>query len=234
LIISFAVLLSACSQKKDTIPNPISDPAGYIPGMVDLKTKAQDDIQGAVDKENEKITNSLNENNMNETDLAKKYSFALIKTSLGEIKVKFDATNAPLTVNNFLTLAQKGFYDGTKFHRVIPGFMIQAGDPNSKDNSKKNMWGTGGPGYKFDDELKGTEKYSQGTLAMANSGPNTNGSQFFIVTASPSAQLPPSYTVFGQVISGMDTALKIEKVQTVSGDRPVTDVVIEKITVLEK
>ena len=149
---------------------------------------------------------------MNENDLIKKYSAALIKTSLGDIKVQFDAKNAPLTVNNFLKLAEKGFYDGTKFHRVIKGFMIQGGDPLSKDDSMKERWGTGGPGYKFADELKGTEKYVQGTLAMANSGPNTNGSQFFIVTADPGYPLQPQYTVFGQVVSGMDAALKIENV----------------------
>jgi cyclophilin family peptidyl-prolyl cis-trans isomerase len=109
--------------------------------------------------------------------------------------------------------------------------MIQAGDPQSKDADKKSLWGTGGPGYKFDDELTGTETYPQGTLAMANAGPNTNGSQFFIVTASPAAPLPPSYTVFGKVTKGIDVALAIEKVQTESADRPVNDVIIEKVTV---
>jgi cyclophilin family peptidyl-prolyl cis-trans isomerase len=234
LIISFAIILSACSQKeekaKNAIPNPISDPGGYIPGMVDLNKKAQEDIQNSVDKENEKLNNILNENNMNE----QKNQKVLMKTSLGDIQLELYFDSAPKTSKNFLDLAQKGFYDGTKFHRVIKGFMIQGGDPLSKDDSKKEMWGTGGPGYKFNDELTGKEKYLQGTLAMANSGPNTNGSQFFIVTASPSAQLQPEYTVFGKVISGLDTALKIENVKTNSNDRPIEDVVIEKVTVLEK
>lgn len=187
----------------------------------------------------ENKTEQKNNNNkqMDNSDLIKKYNVALIKTNLGDIKVQFYNTDSPITVGNFLKLSQDGFYAGTKFHRIIKGFMIQGGDPLSKDDTMKNKWGTGGPGYKFNDELKGTEKYPQGTLAMANSGPNTNGSQFFIVTASPGASLPPSYTVFGQVISGIDVALKIENVKTVSPgqlDRPVEDVVIESIELLEK
>lgn len=179
---------------------------------------------------------STNQTNPNiPTDLAPKFPFALIKTSLGDIKVKLDASNAPITVNNFLNLAKTGFYDGTKFHRVIKGFMIQGGDPKSKDESLKNEWGTGGPGYTIPDELSGTEKYPQGTLAMANTAmPNTGGSQFFIVTAAPAAPLPPSYTVFGSIVSGLDVALKIESVST-TGDagspanQPLTDVVINTI-----
>ena len=223
-------VLSACSQKKDTIPNPISDPGGHISGMVDLNKKAGEDIQNAVNKENEKLTNALNENNMNE----QKTQFALIKTSLGDIKVELSFDSAPKTAKNFSDLAKKGFYDGTKFHRVIKGFMIQGGDPLSKDDSQKSMWGTGGPGYKFKDELTGKEKYLQGTLAMANSGPNINGSQFFIVTAIPGAQLPPSYTVFGKVVSGIDIALKIENVKTAPNDQPIDDVVVYNMELLEK
>lgn len=234
LVVIFVVMLSACSQKeeksKDTIPNPISDPGGSISGMVDLNKKAQEDIQNATNKENENLNNALNENNMNE----EKTQFALIKTSLGDIKVELSVGGAPATVKNFSDLAKKGFYDGTKFHRVIKGFMIQGGDPLSKDDSQKSMWGTGGPGYKFNDELTGKEKYLQGTLAMANSGPNTNGSQFFIVTASPGAQLPPAYTVFGKVVSGMDVALKIENVKTAPNDQPIDDVVVYNMELLEK
>lgn len=169
-------------------------------------------------------------------DYLKKYNAAEITTNLGKIKVKFYNSDAPITVNNFLKLADQKFYDGTKFHRVIKGFMIQGGDPNSKQGDP-STWGTGSPGYKFKDELKGTEKYPQGTLAMANSGRDTNGSQFFIVTASPEAPLPPSYTVFGNVVSGMDVALKIENVKTVSPgqiDRPLEDVVIKSINLLDE
>lgn len=155
----------------------------------------------------------------------------ILKTNKGEIGLELLASVAPNTVANFTKLVSSEFYNGTRFHRVIKGFMIQGGDPLSKDDSMKSRWGTGGPGYKFDDELTGKETYAQGTLAMANAGPNTNGSQFFIVTASPGAQLPPNYTVFGRVISGMDVALAIENVKTGQNDQPVDDVVIESVTV---
>jgi cyclophilin family peptidyl-prolyl cis-trans isomerase len=240
LIMIFVLTLSACSQKEEGVKK---DSVGnYVPEMIDLSEKAKNEVQEITEKENEKINNLINENNMEEqknpnipTDLANKYSTALIKTNMGDIKVEFYSEAAPLTVNNFLNLAQKEFYNGVKFHRVIKGFMIQAGDPFSKDDAKKDLWGTGGPGYKFEDELTGKEKYLQGTLAMANSGPNTNGSQFFIVTAGPSVSLPPAYTVFGKVVEGMDTALKIENVKTLRPgqlDRPEEDVTIEKIDVL--
>lgn len=233
----FILLFSACSQKSEnSISNPITDPIGHTADMVNLEQKMKSDIQDSTNKENERLNNTLNENENNnmETNLAQKYNFALLKTSLGDIKVKFYAANTPKTVENFLKLAQSGFYNGTKFHRVIKNFMIQGGDPLSKDDSKKDLWGTGGPGYKFADELKGTEKYPQGTLAMANSGPNTNGSQFFIVTANPNYPLPASYTVFGSVVSGLDVALKIENVQTGANDRPVENVVMNNVEVLEK
>ena len=225
LVVIFVVILSACSQNKNTIPDPVSDPGGNISGMVDLNKNAQQNIQNAVNMENDKLNNALNENNMNE----QKNQMATIKTSLGEIKVELYFNKTPKTAKNFTDLAQKGFYNGTKFHRVIKNFMIQGGDPLSKDKSQKSFWGTGGPGYKFNDELTGQEKYPQGTLAMANSGSNTNGSQFFIVTASPAAQLTPDYTVFGKVVSGLDVALKIEKVKTDSRDCPLENVVIESV-----
>jgi cyclophilin family peptidyl-prolyl cis-trans isomerase len=105
--------------------------------------------------------------------------------------------------------------------------MIQTGDPLSKDDSQKMYWGTGGPGYKFADELTGSEKYVVGTVAMANSGPNTNGSQFFIMTSD--TPLPPSYTVFGKVIAGQDVAQKIQDVATDANDRPISDIIINSI-----
>ena len=150
----------------------------------------------------------------------------LLKTTKGDIELEL-SSDKPVTTDNFKKLVSEGFYDGIKFHRVIKDFMIQAGDPNSKDDSKKSIWGTGGPGYKFNDELTGTEKYPQGTLAMANAGPNTNGSQFFIVTAT-SAPLPPAYTVFGKVTSGLNTILAIEKVDTDASDKPLEDITIVK------
>ncbi|MCX6761940.1 MAG: peptidylprolyl isomerase [Candidatus Moranbacteria bacterium] len=232
------ILFSGCASDNS------ADKSGVASGLLGVPKKAQDSIAKSTDQENANLNNSLNEsNNMSSNapkapvisqDLIKKYPFATIKTSLGDIKVKFNGTATPLTVTNFLQLAQLKFYENTKFHRVIKGFMIQAGDPLSKNSAMKSSWGSGGPGYKFKDELTGTEKYPQGTLAMANSGPNTNGSQFFIVTANPSAMLDPNYTVFGEVVSGLDTALKIENVKTTTPDRPVEDVVITSVVPVEK
>jgi cyclophilin family peptidyl-prolyl cis-trans isomerase len=135
-------------------------------------------------------------------DKTKTYT-ATVKTDAGTFVVSLDAAQTPLTVNNFVFLAQKGFFDCVTFHRVIPGFMDQTGDPTGT--------GTGGPGYKFADELPkaATPQYPVGAVAMANSGPNTNGSQFFIVTGSQGASLAPNYTLFGQVTSGMSVAQKI-------------------------
>ena len=210
--------------------------SGYLRGMVGIKEQAEKNIQNATDAENKKLEEALNEDNKtntNNVDYVKKYSGAALNTNFGKIKVKFYNEDSPVTVNNFLMLATEKFYDGTKFHRVIKDFMIQGGDPNSKDDDWTND-GQGGPGYKFNDELKGTEKYPQGILAMANSGPNTNGSQFFIVTASPEAPLPPSYTVFGKVVTGLDIALKIENVKTNAQDHPLEDVVINGIDLIVK
>lgn len=153
---------------------------------------------------------------------------ATITTNYGTIEFAF-ATNTPMTVENFKKLAASGFYTGVRFHRVIKDFMIQGGDPLSKDVANKSSWGTGGPGYRFNDELSGNEQYTLGTVAMANAGPNTNGSQFFIVTANPGVGLPPSYTVFGHVTKGIETALKIQSQPTDAADRPVQDVIIEKV-----
>ena len=242
-ILFFVAVLSGCSSGDNS---PADKAGSQVTGMVtqplDVNKKAQDDIANSVNKENANLNNALNEGNMDQKpqapvinqDLIKKYPFATIKTSMGDIKVKLSGDKSPLTVTNFLQLASDKFYDGTKFHRVIKGFMIQGGDPLSKDAAMQQRWGTGGPGYQFKDELSGTETYLQGTLAMANSGPNTNGSQFFIVTASPGTKLPPSYTVFGQVVQGMDNALKIENVQTGAADRPVEDVTIQGIAPSEK
>ena len=160
-------------------------------------------------------------------------SSATLHTSMGDITLKFYASDAPKTVENFLKLAQSGFYDGVKFHRVIKGFMIQTGDPLSKDDTMMSRWGTGGPGYQFADEIvpgsalyqKG---YKHGVLAMANSGANTNGSQFFIMAAD--YPLPPLYTIFGEVTSGLPVVDAIDAVPT-SQDRPLTSVVIKSVEV---
>ncbi|MFA5023814.1 MAG: peptidylprolyl isomerase [Patescibacteria group bacterium] len=165
------------------------------------------------------------------TDLAKEYSQALIKTSLGNITVKFYAEDAPYTVNNFLNLAQAGFYNGIKFHRVIKDFMIQGGDPLSK-GTDTSIYGTGGPGYRFKDEFN-THQLVLGSLAMANSGPNTNGSQFFIVTTEATPWLDGKHTNFGEVVGGLDIVKKIGNVATGVNDLPTTDVVINSIELLK-
>lgn len=161
-------------------------------------------------------------------DYAKKYTTATLETSLGSIKVTFYAADAPITVNNFLKLAESGFFDSTKFHRVIKGFMVQGGDPNSKSGAV-STWGMGGPDYRFKDEFN-AHKLVKGSLAMANSGPNTNGSQFFIVTAESTPWLDGKHTNFGEVASGMDVVEKIESSKTGPGDRPLEDIVIKKVT----
>ncbi len=155
-------------------------------------------------------------------DLGTTYE-ATLATNHGEIVIALDAERSPTTVNNFVTLARDGFYDGVIFHRVIANFMIQGGDPTGT--------GRGGPGYKFRDELDGPGTYSRGTVAMANAGPNTNGSQFFIVHAD--YPLPHNYTIFGQVTDGLDTVDSIAATATDRSDRPHEDVVIESVTISE-
>ncbi|MDO8593921.1 MAG: peptidylprolyl isomerase [bacterium] len=153
----------------------------------------------------------------------------MFKTNLGDIEVTFFAAKAPKTVENFLKLAGSGFFDSTKFHRVIKSFMIQGGDPLSKDDAQKNAWGTGGPGYQFEDEIN-DQKLVRGVLAMANAGPGTNGSQFFIVTAAATPWLDGHHTVFGKVTKGMDVVDKIENTPVGPNDVPKTAVVIESIS----
>jgi cyclophilin family peptidyl-prolyl cis-trans isomerase len=161
-------------------------------------------------------------------DTTKTYT-AVIATSAGTMTVQLNAAQTPITVNNFVTLAKKGFYDNTIFHRVIKGFMIQGGDPTGT--------GMGGPGYKFDDEPF-TGDYTRGTLAMANSGPNTNGSQFFIMHQD--TPLPKNYVIFGKLVDGFDTLDKIAEAPVVanpdSGEvsKPVNPVKILSIQITEK
>ncbi len=162
---------------------------------------------------------------------AVKGNVVIMKTNMGDIKVELYPGKAPLTVENFIKLAKSGLYEGTKFHRVIKDFMIQGGDPNSK-NPDWSTHGTGGPGYQFADEFNDV-KLVAGVLAMANSGPNTNGSQFFVVTAAATPWLDGKHTAFGRVIEGMDIVRSIENVQVdkMRGDHPIRDVVLQKVIV---
>lgn len=155
-----------------------------------------------------------------------------LKTNKGDIEVELNGKVAPLTVGNFVQLAQNDFYDGTTFHRVIPDFMIQGGDPFSKDQALRSRHGTGGPGYMFKDEIN-AEKIVRGTMAMANAGPNTNGSQFFIVTAPATPFLDGKHTYFGKVIKGMEIVGAISLVERDDNDNPVQPVIITDIVVLD-
>lgn len=156
-----------------------------------------------------------------------------LHTTKGDISIQLFASLAPHTVANFVKLSQEGFYDGTKFHRVIEGFMDQAGDPLTKDDSQKAKWGTGGPGYTIPDEFSAAIGNLAGTVAMANTGqPNSSGSQFFI-NAVDNHFLDGKYSVFGKVVSGMDVVEAINKVPTDSGDRPLEPVVIQSVTLTQ-
>ena len=157
-------------------------------------------------------------------DPDKRYT-ATMETSVGTMVIALDPIKAPKTVNNFVFLAREGYYNGVVFHRIIRGFMCQGGDPTGT--------GRGGPGYSFADELPKARQYEIGSLAMANAGPNTNGSQFFIVSGSSGVGLPPSYSLFGKVIKGLEVVEAMQNVPTGGGDKPKTDVVITGITIVE-
>jgi len=157
-------------------------------------------------------------------DAAKSYR-ATVETDVGSFTIGLDAEKAPNTVNNFVYLARYHYYDDVPFHRVIPGFVVQGGDGEKGD-------GTGGPGYDFADELPKAGEYAVGSLAMANSGPDTNGSQFFVITGPQGVALPPSYSLFGKVVDGLDVVKKIEADGTDGGTPSVTHKIV-KVTINE-
>jgi cyclophilin family peptidyl-prolyl cis-trans isomerase len=146
-------------------------------------------------------------------------------TSHGTLVIALDPLAAPKTVNSFVFLARYHYYDGVIFHRIIPGFVLQGGDPTGT--------GTGGPGYKFADELPAPGRYQVGSLAMANAGPNTNGSQFFIISGSDGVRLPPQYALFGAVVSGGEVVTAVDALGTRSGT-PKETVTIESVTITEE
>ncbi len=156
-------------------------------------------------------------------DTEKTYSATMV-TSKGTLEIVLDAIGAPNTVNSFVFLARWHYYDGIVFHRIIPGFVLQGGDPTGT--------GAGGPGYKFKDELPKPGRYELGSLAMANAGPHTNGSQFFVISGPDGVRLPPLYALFGKVVKGLDVVEAINDIGTASG-RPREDVVIESVTITE-
>ena len=155
-------------------------------------------------------------------DVSKRYT-ATMQTSMGTLVIALDPIKAPKTVNNFVFLALNHYYDGVIFHRIIRGFVCQGGDPTGT--------GRGGPGYRFEDELPKAGQYEVGSLAMANAGPNTNGSQFFIISGSDGVRLPPQYALFGKVVKGLEVVEAMQSVPTGPGDRPNTDVVIESVSI---
>jgi cyclophilin family peptidyl-prolyl cis-trans isomerase len=156
-------------------------------------------------------------------DPARRYSAEMV-TSKGTLSIALDPIGAPATTNNFVFLARWHYFDGIVFHRVIPGFVLQGGDPTGT--------GTGGPGYRFADELPKPGRYELGSLAMANAGPDTNGSQFFVISGPQGIALPPKYSLFGKVVSGLDVVATIDAIGTSSG-KPTERVVISSVTITE-
>lgn len=246
--LSFATLLIGCSR--ESLPN--KEQTGQNIGEnqnskitkfnQEASEKRQNEALGSsVDTKTKTPTNTTNESNKKTTmklselsalDYKDKYKSAEIETNMGNITVEFYGEDSPATVNNFMKLASEGFYDGIKFHRVMEDFMIQGGDPNSKNDDSPMSWGTGGPGYSFPDEFN-SHKLVKGSLAMANSGSDTNGSQFFIVTKEETSWLDGKHTNFGFVTDGMDVVEKIENAP-VNQTRPIEPIVINGITLIEK
>jgi len=184
------------------------------------ETTVQDN-KGESTMSDEKVYSSMPEMII---DQNKSYT-AVIQTSMGDLTVEFFSDTAPVTVNNFVSLSNDGYYDNIIFHRVISGFMIQGGDPSGTGHGEYGKF----PGYTFEDELNNQQPYEKGILAMANAGPNTNGSQFFIMHVD--YPLPYQYTIFGKVTDGLDVIDTIASVKTAEGDKPVEDVVILGVTV---
>lgn len=241
-----SVMLTGC-QQEELSTTSASKKAEEAQGAVEKLVKAPDRVQEKIDDavaqqnaKNEEAKEILEEetvdnNSMSKTtmenvpaeinmEFAQTCKGATVKTNKGEFELKFYGVDAPVTVANFCTLADKGFYDGVIFHRVIKDFMIQGGDPEGT--------GTGGPGYTFDDEIHTNNKNVIGTISMANAGPGTNGSQFFINTKDNNF-LDTKHTVFGEVVSGMETVTAIEETETGAMDRPSEEIVIENVALIQ-
>lgn len=155
-------------------------------------------------------------------DPSKRYTATMV-TNMGTLVIALDAIKAPVTVNNFVFLSLYHYYDGVTFHRIIRNFVCQGGDPEGT--------GRGGPGYRFADELPKPGQYEIGSLAMANAGPNTNGSQFFLISGPDGTRLPPQYSLFGKVVKGLEIVEAMQTVATDRADKPVEPVVMESVTI---
>jgi cyclophilin family peptidyl-prolyl cis-trans isomerase len=215
--LAVALVLSACSSQQTQTSSPTPTTESEVMSYSTSAPTVTDTPQNTPIAVSEKSTNNPSQ----KAALMKK---ATIETNLGNITIEFYPEDAPQTVTNFQKLASSGFYNNVTFHRVISGFMIQGGDPAGT--------GTGGPGYKFNDEINKDSQlyktgYKKGIVAMANAGPNTNGSQFFIMHAD--YPLPPSYTIFGKVVEGLDVVDKIAASETDANDKPTTAVVMKSV-----
>jgi cyclophilin family peptidyl-prolyl cis-trans isomerase len=250
ILLSLAIILSGCEftpnkemiNEKDFSPDYASNnPQDVVRRIYDINNgmapkikptgkKTESETKTGTIQDSQQL-NSPPEKKILLENLSLQYSKALITTNIGEITMGFYATDSPVTVNNFLNLAKNGFFDGIKFHMIQKGSMIQTGDPNSKDNDPEND-GAGGPSYRFQDEIN-SHKLLRGSIAMANTGKNTNGSQFFIVTATSTPWLDGKNTNFGYVIDGFATIDLIENTKTDENGRPLSDIVISKIELIK-
>lgn len=216
---AYASTTVATGNATTTVPSDTAAPASFVYGTTECPP-----IEGAATQ-----TQDFSDSFALCIDPTKTYT-AVVKTNTGTYSAVLDAAKAPGTVNNFVSLARNKYFDGTTCHRAIPGFMIQCGDPTAT--------GSGGPGYKFADELPASGEYKIGSLAMANSGANTNGSQFFVISGDQGVSLPPNYTLFGQVTEGLDTTVVALDAAgnddpSSNGVPPLTEITIESITITE-
>jgi cyclophilin family peptidyl-prolyl cis-trans isomerase len=223
--IACTLLLSACGTKPTEQKGTTGGTAGGA-SQTQTGQTAQQPAAGTPSTQQPAAAKSWTSPPEMKIDTNKTYQ-ATVATTQGTFKIDLFAKDAPKTVNNFVFLSKEGFYKDIIFHRVISTFMIQTGDPTGT--------GRGGPGYKFEDELKSPYKYEPGIVAMANAGPNTNGSQFFICTGEDSVGLnkSPNYTIFGKVTEGMDVVQKIAKTP-VNGESPKDKISIQSVTITEK
>ena len=214
---AYASTTIASGDATTTVPGDATTPSDFAYGTTECPP-----VEGAATQ-----TQDFDDSFALCIDPTKTYT-AVVTTNMGTYSAVLDAAKAPGTVNNFVSLARNKYFDGTTCHRAIPGFMIQCGDPTAT--------GSGGPGYKFADELPAAGEYKIGSLAMANSGPNTNGSQFFVISGDQGVSLPPSYTLFGQVTEGLDStvvALDAAGNPSSNGMPPLKEIKIESITITE-